>query len=95
MTAAKEYGLICTTAAAESIFDGRTIPVGMKGRSSKPGLTGAAWPSSPSHRKPPIATATSCKASSPGTSTRSSRPELDRCCDSERDEASPVGVRWI
>jgi hypothetical protein len=31
MTAAKKYGLICTTAAAESIFDGRTIPVGMKG----------------------------------------------------------------
>ena len=31
MTAAKEYGLIRTTAATESIFDGRTIPVGMKG----------------------------------------------------------------
>ena len=31
MTAAKEYGLIRTTAATESIFDGRTIPAGMKG----------------------------------------------------------------
>jgi len=31
MTAAKEYGLIRTTADAESIFDGRTIPAGMKG----------------------------------------------------------------
>jgi hypothetical protein len=31
MTAAKEYGLICTTVTAESIFDGRTIPVGMRG----------------------------------------------------------------
>jgi len=31
MTAAKEYGLIRTTTAAESIFDGRTIPVGMEG----------------------------------------------------------------
>lgn len=31
MTTAKEYGLIRTTAAAESIFDGRTIPAGMKG----------------------------------------------------------------
>jgi hypothetical protein len=31
MTAAKEYGLIRTTAATESIFDSRTIPTGMKG----------------------------------------------------------------
>ena len=31
MTAAKEYGLISTTAATENIFDGRTIPAGMKG----------------------------------------------------------------
>ena len=31
MTAAKEYGLIRTTAATESIFDGQIIPVGMKG----------------------------------------------------------------
>ena len=31
MTAAKEYGLIRTTAATESIFDRRTIPAGMKG----------------------------------------------------------------
>ena len=32
-------------------------------------------PSSPSHRKPRTATATSCRASSPGVSTRSSRPD--------------------
>jgi hypothetical protein len=31
LTAAREYGLIRTTADAESIFDGRTIPAGMKG----------------------------------------------------------------
>lgn len=31
MTAAEEYGLIRTTAAAPSILDGRTIPAGMKG----------------------------------------------------------------
>ena len=31
MTAAREYGLIRTTADAESIFDDRTIPAGMKG----------------------------------------------------------------
>jgi hypothetical protein len=31
MTAAREYGLIRTTADAESIFDGRTIPAGRKG----------------------------------------------------------------
>ena len=31
MTAAEEYGLIRTTAAAQSILDGRTIPAGMKG----------------------------------------------------------------
>ena len=31
MTAVREYGLIRTTADAESIFDGRTIPAGMKG----------------------------------------------------------------
>ena len=31
MSAVRENGLIRTTAAAESIFDGRTIPAGMKG----------------------------------------------------------------
>jgi hypothetical protein len=31
MTAAREYGLIRTTANAQSIFDDRTIPAGMKG----------------------------------------------------------------
>ena len=31
MTAVRENGLIRTTADAESIFDGRTIPAGMKG----------------------------------------------------------------
>jgi hypothetical protein len=31
MTAAREYGLIRTTAATESSFDSRTIPAGMKG----------------------------------------------------------------
>jgi hypothetical protein len=31
MTAAQEYRLIRTTAEAESIFDDRTIPAGMKG----------------------------------------------------------------
>ena len=31
MTAVRENGLIRTTASAESIFDGRTIPAGMKG----------------------------------------------------------------
>ena len=31
MAAAREHGLIRTTADTESIFDGRTIPVGMKG----------------------------------------------------------------
>lgn len=31
MSAVREYGLIRTTADAESIFDGRTIPAGMKG----------------------------------------------------------------
>jgi hypothetical protein len=31
MTVAREYGLIRTTADTESIFDGRTIPAGMKG----------------------------------------------------------------
>ena len=31
MTTAQEFGLIRTTADSESIFDGRTIPAGMKG----------------------------------------------------------------
>jgi hypothetical protein len=31
MTAAREYGLIRTTADTESIFDGGTIPAGMQG----------------------------------------------------------------
>lgn len=31
MTAARQYGLIRTTADTESIFDGRTIPAGLKG----------------------------------------------------------------
>lgn len=31
MTAVRENGLIRTTADAKSIFDGRTIPAGMKG----------------------------------------------------------------
>jgi hypothetical protein len=31
MTAARPYDLVRTTAAAESLFDGRTIPVGMDG----------------------------------------------------------------
>jgi hypothetical protein len=31
MTAASEFGLIRTTADAESIFDNRTIPAGMTG----------------------------------------------------------------
>jgi hypothetical protein len=31
MTAAKQYDSVRTTADAESIFDGRTIPAGMEG----------------------------------------------------------------
>lgn len=31
MTAARQYDSVRTTAAAESLFDGRTIPAGVKG----------------------------------------------------------------
>lgn len=31
MTAARQYDSVHTTAAAESLFDGRTIPAGMEG----------------------------------------------------------------
>jgi hypothetical protein len=87
MSAAREYDSVRTTTDIVS-DDGRTIPAGVRGRSSTPSPTGPAWPNSPSRRRPPTPTATSSRPFSPKASTRSSA--LDHGGTSAANHASNV-----